>query len=458
MDDFPDLSIDQLRERLRTRAVSAREVCTWFLEAVAQHNPSLGILTDTIAASALAEADAVDRQFEADTPVGRLGGIPIIVKDNIDTVPAICAAGLPSLSDYRPGADADVVRRLRSEGAVIIGVAATDSGAFGVVSPTVTNPRYPDRIAGGSSGGSAAAVAAGFCIAAIGTDTGGSIRIPAACCGVAGLKPTFGLVPLGGVRPLSISADHIGPLTRRVGDLRSIMELFVPARSAGTVHADRQKRIGIPHRYFADAAEEIKAAVADAARCCVALGYRVEDVTFPHPDEIIPAHLILSLTEAARFHLDQTDIGLTDYPDTARDSILLGQSYRSHEYISAIDQRRDFVARINAALGEADVLLMPTLPVVAPKTGTTDLLIGGQRLNILRSMIRYTAAFDQSGHPALALPWPVPSGGGMASIQLVGPHGSDQALLAVAEQLETARNHPADQSAQHWNSQGRQSR
>lgn len=195
MDEILNRSIRQLRERVVGRKYTARELCQIFLHR-AQQNAGLGIMTDLIAQRALADADTVDRRVAAGKDAGRLAGIPMVIKDNIDTVPAVCAAGLPALSPYRPPTDAAVVRRLRAEGAVIIGVAATDSGAFGVTSPTVTNPKFPGLIAGGPSGGSAAAVAAGFCMAAIDTDTGGSIRIPAACCGIVGLILIFCRSPL----------------------------------------------------------------------------------------------------------------------------------------------------------------------------------------------------------------------------------------------------------------------
>jgi Asp-tRNA(Asn)/Glu-tRNA(Gln) amidotransferase A subunit family amidase len=372
--------------------------------------------------------------------VGALAGIPVVVKDNIDTVPAVCSAGLPSLSDYRPEYDAAVVKRLREQGAIIIGVAATDSGAFGVVTPSVKNPKYPGKIAGGSSGGPAAAVAAGFCKVAIGTDTGGSIRIPAACCGISGLKPTFGRVPSIGVRPLSVSVDHVGPLALRISDLRAVMEIFPGTSQNESGQACGSKKIGVPTAYFADASAEVKGVVEEAAQCCRDLGHSIQNVSIPTPDEIIPTHLILSLTEAARFHLGTAQRDIAGYPKTAKEGILLGQSYLSHEHANAIDIRRHFVSQINNVFADVDFLLLPTLPLLPPDTDENEVSVGTRSMSILQALIRYTAAFDQSGHPALAMPWKVSNSDSIGSIQIVGRLDSDLQLLAFAEQIEKARD------------------
>jgi Asp-tRNA(Asn)/Glu-tRNA(Gln) amidotransferase A subunit family amidase len=440
MQEFRNQTIHGLRETIATGKTSASELCLKTLELVARQNDELGILTDVLSTTALREADDIDRLVASGERVGMLAGIPVVIKDNIDTVPAVCSAGLPSLSGYRPEFDAAVVKHMREQGAVIIGVAATDSGAFGVVTPNVKNPKYPGKIAGGSSGGPAAAVAAGFCKVAIGTDTGGSIRIPAACCGIVGLKPTFGRVPSIGVRPLSISVDHVGPLALRIADLRTVMEIFPRTGQNDAEQTSLSKKIGIPKAYFADASTEVKCIVEEVAQCCVELGHNVQIVTIPTPDEIIPTHLILSLTEAARFHLGTAERDIAGYPKTAKEGILLGQSYPSHEYASAIDLRRDFVSQINNVFAEVDFLLLPTLPLLPPDIGQNEVAVGTRSMSILRALIRYTAAFDQSGHPALAMPWKVSDKKSVGSIQLVGHLDSDLQLLAFAEEIEKARD------------------
>lgn len=438
MQIFNDQTIPSLKDAILRREISAAELCRHVLEEVSEQNPKYAILTDTLATTALLEAEVVDRRISAGDNPGRLAGIPIVIKDNIDTVPATCSAGLPSFAGYKPQRDAAVVGTLRKEGAVIIGVAATDSGAFGVTTPAVRNPVYPGRIAGGSSGGPAAAVAAGFCKAAIGTDTGGSIRIPSACCGIAGLKPTFGLIPSDGVRPLSKSADHVGPLARRIVDLGAILEIFA-GQPAGLVPREKRKKIGVPWSYFADAAAEVCRTVEDAAIVCEDLGHDICEVEIPHPDDVIPTHMILALSEAALVHLE-FDQDIHAYPDVARTGIRLGRSYRSHEYLAASNHRRDFVARISSAFDRVDYLLMPTLPILPPGEGTSQVEVGGRGLEILAALIRYTAAFDQSGNPALSMPWRAATSEQPGSIQLVGPLHGDLALLAFAHEIEEERD------------------
>ena len=203
-----------------------------YVAAIDRANPTLHAFTDVLSAQALAEAEAADAN-----PASPLHGVNIAVKDNIDTAGALCSAGLPFLAERRATKDAVVVAALRAAGAVILGMTATDSGAFGVVTPAVTNPNHPSLIAGGSSGGSAAAVAAGLCDAALGTDTGGSVRIPAACCGVYGFKPTYGVISVAGIRPLTERFDHVGILARTIAEIHKITTALVPhlpAAQSGT--------------------------------------------------------------------------------------------------------------------------------------------------------------------------------------------------------------------------------
>ena len=196
-------------------------------------NPRIGCYTDLLHDSAMKEAAASDERRSNGQVKGPLDGVPIAIKDLIDTTPARCSAGLEHLKNYRPATDATVVRRLREAGAVILGVTASDPGAFSTATPQVINPLAPERTAGGSSGGSGAAVASSLAFGAIGTDTGGSVRIPAACCSICGFKPTWGRVDATGVRPLAPSLDHIGTLARSVTDLQILQSIIDPSFDNG---------------------------------------------------------------------------------------------------------------------------------------------------------------------------------------------------------------------------------
>lgn len=431
------LTIQALGAMIAGRKLTASSVDEVVQRRIGTVNPEIKALTSILKTSTLQEVDRIERTFAAGAPLGTLAGISIAIKDNIDTTPAICSAGLDFLNHYRPQQDAEVVRLLRAAGAVIIGVAATDSGAFGVTTPAVVNPTTPERIAGGSSGGSAAAVAAGLCMAAIGTDTGGSIRIPAACCGIVGFKPTRGRVSTQGVRPLAASIDHVGPLARVVCDVCAIMEVIDPGFSdlPSLAETDRPT-IGIPRAFFADAAPEVLLAVEEAIKRCIDLGSTVVEVGFPKPDDIIPSHLVLSLSEAAFFHADTSGVSLDLYPDTAKEALLLGQSYSSVQYLRAIHRQRAFVDEIKQTFAPVDFLMLPTLPVETPHRHSTAFRLGATDIPLLEALIRYTAVFDQTGHPALALPWHSSRLAVAGSVQLVGAPNSDRRLLAFAERLE----------------------
>jgi Asp-tRNA(Asn)/Glu-tRNA(Gln) amidotransferase A subunit family amidase len=439
-----ELSIRSLVGSVLAQRVSASELCEQVLADVAADNVRIGALTYILGHTARLEAARVDQRVRGGGAPGALAGVPIVVKDNIDTVPAVCSAGLAPLAKYRPLDDAPVVARLRHQGAVIIGVAATDSGAFGVVTPQVVNPSHPDRIAGGSSGGCAAAVASAFCKAAIGTDTGGSIRIPAACCEVAGFKPSFGRVPTDGVLPLSRSADHVGPLAATVGDLRAVMAAIDP-RHDETHGALRGRRpsIGFAKSFYADAAEEVRDAASAAMERCEALGWEVRVVDAPGPDEIVPCHLILSLAEAASVYLDG-NLAIDALPPVARAGVRQGSAYRAYEYVRARARRRSVVERIERVFEAVDFVMLPTVPISAPKRALVDAVAHSGESDLLKTLIRYTAAFNQTGHPAVSLPLPVPDLGPASSLQVVGPMHSDARLLRWAEAFERDVAHPLD--------------
>ena len=363
--------------------------------------------------------------------------MPVVVKDIIDTVPAACSAGLPFLRDYRPAADAAVVRRLRQAGAVILGVTATDPGAFGVQTPAVRHPQSPELSVGGSSGGSGAALAAGFALAALGTDTGGSIRIPAACCAVVGLKPTRGRVPTDGVRPLVRSLDHVGPLTRRAADLPSVQRVLDPGYDQ-TLSAAKKRPlvIGRDPRWEEGADAEIRAGLANALAAARALGAEVKEVRLPDPDEVLEVHGIIFCTEAAAYHLSAFPGRLAEYPETPRTLIELGRATSGIEHVRACERRADFAASVQSLFTELDLLILPTLPVLTPPRHASTIWVAGQETDFTLGMVRYTALFDHTGHPVVAMPSKLYAPGRAASVQIVAALHRDADAVAFAIRLE----------------------
>lgn len=410
------------------------------MRRIERWNPTLGALTEVLAECAAKEALAVDNRRAQGETLPEVAGIPIIVKDIIDTTPAVCSAGLPFLAGYRPARDALVVRRLRRSGAVILGVSATDPGAFGVRTAAVTHPQAPDHTVGGSSGGSAAAVAAGFCAAALGTDTGGSVRIPSACCLTAGFMPSFGRVPTTGVRPLVWSSDHVGVIARRVADIVPLQRVL-DARfaSAGHLWGRARVRIGYDPDYFRDAAPEISSGVSDALDAARKLGAEVAKVSLPNPDEATSIHTVIFCSEAAAYHLTAFPGRLDEYPLPARELLTLGKShYHGYEYVQAVRQREVLRKQVAAALTGVDFVIAPTIPIVSPRRSAPTVKISGTDRDFTWAMVRYTCLFNHTGNPVLSLPSKVISPGLGASVQLIGNVGADRDVLSFGQRLEGA--------------------
>jgi len=424
---------------LRAREIGAAELLEQVLDRVQRSNARLGAMTEVLAGTARAEAARVDAARRAGEPLSELAGVPIAVKEIIDTTPARCSSGLPFLADHVPTRDAEVVRRLRRAGAVIVGVAATDPGAFGVHTPSVRHPQAPPCNVGGSSGGSAAAVAAGFALGSLGTDTGGSIRIPAACCSLAGFKPTYGRGSLKGIRPLAWSLDHVGPIARRVRDLAPVQAVldsrFTPPAEPvnGTAW-----RIGHDPAYAADAEPEVRAAVERRLDALARRGHTVREVSLPSPDEILDQHMVNLPSEAAAYYFRVfPGQRLEDYPPVARETLDLARQQHGYEYVQAERDRAAARRRVDRAFRDVDAILVPTLPVRAPRRDAETITLAGRDHPALLALIRYTCAFDQTGHPVLAMPITERDGDGLSvSLQIVGRRGQDAALLDFAGDLE----------------------
>ena len=433
-----DLSTATLQETVSALAesrLSAGALAEALLARIVRCNPQLGALTEVLESSARREAAAADAA-RRDGRSGGLLGVPVVIKDIIDTVPAACSAGLPFLKDYRPAADASVVRRLREAGAVILGVTATDPGAFGVQTPEVRHPQAAELSVGGSSGGSGAGLAAGFAMAALGTDTGGSIRIPAACCAVVGLKPTSGRVPIAGVRPLVRSLDHVGPMARRAVDLPAIQQVLDPGyRETASPGKDRLV-IGNDPRWEEEADAEIRAGMADALAAARALGAEVKEVCLPDPDDVLEVHKTIFCTEAAEYHLSAFGDRLAEYPETPRKLIAIGQATSGIDYLRANAGRIAFTRAVQGCFDEIDLLVLPTLPVLTPPRTAKLIAVNGRDVDFTLAMVRYTALFDHTGHPVVAMPSKVYGPGRAASIQVVAALHRDADAVAFAIGLE----------------------
>jgi len=416
------------------------------LAAIDEHNERTNAFILVDAEGARATARAVDAERQRGIDRGPLHGVPISVKDLIDV------AGQPTTAASRVRAghvatrDATVVQRLREAGAVIIGKTNLHEFALGTTSEesafgAVRNPRDPSRSAGGSSGGSAAAVALGMGAMSVGSDTGGSIRIPAAASGVVGLKPTLGEVPTYGVVPLSNTFDHVGPITTSVADAAALY-FVLAGRKATRIDSAAPNTItlGTLGGYFTSLLERdvrtaFEGAVEQLRRCGVSIDARTVQGT----QTIGDTYVNISLPEAANWHASTLDSRPDDYQPPVRQRLEKGRTVSAVEYLHARDMRDELARAVDAALDGCDALVLPTLPIVAPVLGTQEVAMdNGERLAVRAAMLRLTQLFNITGNPAISLP--IPTKGLPVGLQLVGQRGNTDALLAVATACERALN------------------
>ena len=391
---------------------------------------------------ARAQARAADEELAAGRDRGALHGVPISVKDLIDVAGTPTTAASRVRAGHMASHDAPVIVALREAGAVIIGKTNLHEFAFGTTNEESSfgparNPYDLTRSPGGSSGGSAASVAAGMALATIGTDTGGSIRIPAAACGIVGLKPRIGEVSTDGVVPLSRRLDHVGPLTRTVTDAALMYRAICVGsrpRSPAPVPVTGLK-LGVPRNYFCDLLDDdVRRCFEQAVDRLRSAGARVTDVTIRHADLTAPTYLHLVLADAAALHAPTLERVPELYTAPVRMRLEMGRYVMAEDYVRALEAREMLRREVDSALAAYDALLLPTLPIPAPAIGMPSVQIGGVTEAVRNLMLRQTQLFNLTGHPAIAIPAGATSSGLPCSVQLVG--GETEQLLPVAAACE----------------------
>lgn len=432
------------------------------LDRVERENAVLGALSCIVADDARAVAAHLDGLLHVAMP---LAGMPVVVKDLIDTPPAACCSGLSAFADWHPAQPAQVVRRLREAGAIVIGVSATDNAGFGVRTRQVCHPVATGRTVGGSSGGSAAAVAAGWVDAALGTDTGGSIRIPAACCGLVGFKPTWGRVATAGVRALVPSLDHVGPIAVNVAVARAIQRVIDPG-FASMEGGDRLAslppqwrweglRVGVAMALVQTSSVAVRTAVEQAIGQLRALGAVLTRVDLPGDPLLEDVHETVFCHEAAQaWSAVMGDPELcAKLPPRVFDTLVAGAALPRLQYERAMSARETLRAEVDRVLDRVDLVLLPTLPVLAPSVDARHVRLNGQDAGFTGLLIRHTRLFNHTGHPALALPLPPswrhrPAADALdprrASLQLVAARHRDAWLLDAGASIEAALLLPPD--------------
>lgn len=426
--------------RMRTGALSATALTEACLAQIAARNDQLRAFITVTADAALAAARDADNDFRAGHDRGPLQGIPVSLKDLVDVAGVPTTAASRVIGNRPAATDAVVTSRLKAAGAVLVGKTNLHEFALGTTSEdtafgAVRNPHDVSRSAGGSSGGSAASIVAGMALATVGTDTGGSIRIPSAACGLVGFKPAFGEVPCDGVVPLSTTFDHVGPLTRTVADAAAMFHVL--ARSAPrspVVRRPSTLRLGRLRGFYEARLETaVKTGYEDAIASIEKAGVAVTDVTMPHAADVAAIYLGILLAEAGAYHATTLDQCPELYSPAVRQRLEMGRYILAEDYLRARRGRDVLRREIERALADVDALVLPGMAIVAPPLGAETVAIDGVSEPVRALMLRLTQPFNVSGHPAIVLPCG-PTGSLPVSLQLVGARSV--ALLDVAAGIE----------------------
>jgi len=449
------VTIREAIEALRSRRLSSAELTTAAIKRIDRLNGTLKAFITVTADLARDQARRADSEMAAGRDRGPLHGIPIALKDLFLTRGVVTTCGSVIHRDLMPDQDGTVVKRLHDAGAVMLGKLNMHELAYGITSNNphfgaVRNPWDTERIPGGSSGGSGAAVAAGIVYAAMGSDTGGSIRIPAAYCGTVGLKPTYGRVSRHGVMPLGYTLDHMGPLTRSVRDVAYVLNVIAghdpadPSSSHRPVVdyvpeegcSIRGLRVGFPEKYFYEYLDpDVESAVRGAAARAKALGAELKPVRLPDMEAINATARVVLLAEASA-HLEPH---LQHRGRFGADVLALldqGRLVPAVDYVNAQRLRRKLRSEFDRVWQEVDCLFVPTVPNTAPKIGDTKVRLAGRDEDVRLAATRLVRGINLLGYPALSIPCGLGPNGMPIGLQIIGTPFDEATILRIGAALE----------------------
>jgi aspartyl-tRNA(Asn)/glutamyl-tRNA(Gln) amidotransferase subunit A len=460
-------TIEDLAALLAKGKISPVELIELSLRRIERQNSSLNAFLTITAESALAAARRAENRLlrrrgsrHEDFP---LLGIPITIKDNIWTRGIRSTAGSKILRDFVPREDSTVARKLAHAGAILIGKTNLNEFAYGITGGNAHygpahNPWALDRISGGSSSGSAVAIAAGLCAASIGTDTGGSIRVPSAFCGTVGLKPTFGRVSVFGTMPLSPSLDHIGPLARSVADAAILLGLIAGRDPLDTTSSPRpvedfrgalggkpfrKFQLGRPREHYWEKLDpEVRRATEAAVHDMERRGAVVREVSLPHLKESLDAATEISLVEALHVHeaAGYFPARAAEYGDEVRQRIDSGAKVPAHRYLAGFDVRKRLLAEFDAAFQGVDAIVAPTVPVPAPLIGAESVQIDGEQFAVRPAIVGHCRPANFTGLPAISIPCGFTRDDLPVGLQLIGRAFDEATLLRIAFSYERAND------------------
>ena len=451
---MPWHSLAEAAEAVRTRVVSPVELTRLCLERIEPVDRAIHAFASVDAARALKEAQTAEYEIQGSRYRGPLHGIPIALKDNYDTRGIPTRNGSQVFASRIPDQDATTWERLTNAGAILLGKTTMSEAAWGVDFPPVRNPWDVRRNPGVSSGGSAAAVAAGLCFMAMGSDTGGSIRIPAGLCGVVGLKATYGRVSRAGILPHTWSLDHAGPLTRSVEDAALTLRVIAGHDPRDPTSADvpvadylsglkkglHGVRIGVPREHFWERIQEgVQPVVRQALDDLAAAGAQVEQVSIPHMTTALGAILVTEMASVTAWHdkyLKQPE-RRAKYTPEVRALLDAGKFIFATDFLKAQRLRRVLVEEVRAAFASVEVLATPTLPLCAWKVSESHVEIAGQAEHVLHACWRFTYPWNLTGLPALSVPCGF-ADGLPVGLQLVGRPFDEATVLRIGYAYQEA--------------------
>ena len=454
------LSLAEAGRALRAREVSPVALARAHLERAGTEGKRLNAVLTVAEDRALAEARAAEAELAAGCDRGPLHGIPYTMKDIVETAGVRTTAASTILKDWTPAADAGVAARLAAAGAVLVAKTHLSEFASGPLNENdhygpARNPWNAQCVTGGSSGGSAAAVAAGIGVFSIGTDTGGSVRMPAALCGTVGFKPSFGLIGRAGVVPLAESLDTVGVLARTVADAAFVARAIAghdprdPGSDAEPIAwpdaaqldaPPRGLRVGVPREAMAEPCDgAVRAAFAAALDALRALGAVVEEVSVPWLAPALPVSNLITAYEARRAHARWYPREAARYGRHLREVLLMGGAIRPEEYEGAMAVRRAMAARTADLFVRHDAFALPSTSVPAPEIGARELSVEGTRVPTYVAVRRYARWASLAGLPAISVPCGQAPDGRPIGLQLIGARRADARLLAIAHAYETTR-------------------
>ena len=449
------LTIRGLARAYSEGTASPVEVTQSALKRIEKLNPVLNCFITILGESARKASQESERRHKQGSPIGPLDGVPVAIKDLIYIKGVRCTAGSRILRDNIAGYDSPVTRRLKEAGAILLGTTNLHEFAAGVTSENphfgpVRNPWDPSRMAGGSSGGSAAAVASGIVPGAIGTDTGGSVRIPASLCGTLGLKPTYGRVSRLGVVPLAASLDAVGTLNVSAWDAAAMLQVIagheegdlttvdvpVPDYASEATVTNQAPKIGVPRRYFHDLVDpEIEARFSEFLRRLQDFGCTLKETELDGIDEAYANWFPIRRAEATAFHRTWLEKTPELYGADVRRLLELGNEVKAVDYVSAVNSRTSLMSRFESSMGEVEVVAVPTVAVPAPPIGKSSVSIGAREIDVYTALNRLTLPFNLVGFPALSFPAGL-ANGLPAGVQLVAKPFEEERLLRLAASYE----------------------